>query len=64
MSGGDLGPLGREGPHELHKLFEWAQSSRWGGNSHGEEQVMNNAGLMYSNGVFEERDWKRCYTFC
>lgn len=30
MSGGDLGPLGREGPHELHKLFEWAQSSRRG----------------------------------
>jgi len=30
MSGGDLGPLGREGPHELHKLFEWAQSSRKG----------------------------------
>lgn len=33
MSGGDLGPLGREGPHELHKLFEWAQSSRCGGNN-------------------------------
>ena len=30
MSGGDLGPLGREGPHELHKLFEWAQKSRKG----------------------------------
>ena len=30
MSGGDLGPLGREGPHELHKLFEWAQNSRIG----------------------------------
>lgn len=33
MSGGDLGPLGREGPHELHKLFESAQSSRCGGNN-------------------------------
>lgn len=30
MSGGDLGPLGRDGPHELHKLFEWAQTSRKG----------------------------------
>lgn len=27
MSGGDLGPLGREGPHELHKLFSWAARS-------------------------------------
>lgn len=27
MSGGDLGPLGREGPHELHKLFGWAARS-------------------------------------
>jgi len=30
MSGGDLGPLGREGPHELHKLFEWAKGSKRG----------------------------------
>mmetsp|Transcript_25932 Transcript_25932/g.41670 ORF Transcript_25932/g.41670 Transcript_25932/m.41670 type:complete len:561 (-) Transcript_25932:81-1763(-) len=30
MSGGDLGPLGREGPNELHKLFAWANSSRKG----------------------------------
>jgi len=30
MSGGDLGPLGREGPHELHKLFTWAANSRRG----------------------------------
>mmetsp|Transcript_44415 Transcript_44415/g.125727 ORF Transcript_44415/g.125727 Transcript_44415/m.125727 type:complete len:556 (-) Transcript_44415:51-1718(-) len=30
MSGGDLGPLGREGPHELHKLFGWASRSRRG----------------------------------
>jgi len=30
MSGGDLGPLGREGPHELHKLFEWAKNSKKG----------------------------------
>lgn len=30
MSGGDLGPLGHEGPHELHKLFEWAAKSRRG----------------------------------
>lgn len=30
MSGGDLGPLGREGPSELHKLFNWASNSRRG----------------------------------
>merc|ERR1712048_1543989 len=30
MSGGDLGPLGREGPSELHKLFRWANSSNRG----------------------------------
>ncbi|CAK0815742.1 unnamed protein product, partial [Prorocentrum cordatum] len=30
MSGGDLGPLGREGPSELHKLFHWASKSRRG----------------------------------
>merc|ERR1712137_500351 len=30
MSGGDLGPLGREGPNELHKLFAWASSSKKG----------------------------------
>merc|ERR1712203_847386 len=30
MSGGDLGPLGREGPSELHKLFNWATNSKKG----------------------------------
>merc|ERR1712203_333830 len=30
MSGGDLGPLGKEGPNELHKLFEWAKKSKRG----------------------------------
>lgn len=30
MSGGDLGPLGKEGPNELHKLFGWAQNSKRG----------------------------------
>jgi len=30
MSGGDLGPLGAEGPNELHKLFGWAQRSKKG----------------------------------
>lgn len=30
MSGGDLGPLGQEGPNELHKLFGWAQRSKRG----------------------------------
>mmetsp|Transcript_25760 Transcript_25760/g.60154 ORF Transcript_25760/g.60154 Transcript_25760/m.60154 type:complete len:568 (+) Transcript_25760:105-1808(+) len=30
MSGGDLGPLGREGPNELHKLFQWANRSKKG----------------------------------
>jgi len=30
MSGGDLGPLGREGPSELHKMFNWASRSRRG----------------------------------
>lgn len=30
MSGGDLGPLGKEGPHELHKLFDWGSNSRKG----------------------------------
>jgi ATPase family AAA domain-containing protein 3A/B len=30
MSGGDLGPLGKDSAHELHKLFEWANSSRRG----------------------------------
>jgi ATPase family AAA domain-containing protein 3A/B len=27
MSGGDVGPLGKDGPNELHKLFGWAQRS-------------------------------------
>lgn len=30
MSGGDLGPLGKDGPNELHKLFEWANNSKRG----------------------------------
>merc|ERR1719197_2366685 len=30
MSGGDLGPLGREGPNELHKMFGWASDSKKG----------------------------------
>lgn len=30
MSGGDLGPLGREGPSEIHKLFDWAKRSKRG----------------------------------
>lgn len=30
MSGGDVGPLGRDAVHELNKLFSWANSSRNG----------------------------------
>jgi len=30
MSGGDVGPLGRDAVHELNKLFQWANSSRKG----------------------------------
>lgn len=30
MSGGDVGPLGRDAVTELHKLFDWAQTSRRG----------------------------------
>jgi ATPase family AAA domain-containing protein 3A/B len=30
MSGGDVGPLGRDAVHELNKLFTWANSSRKG----------------------------------
>jgi len=30
MSGGDVGPLGKDAVHELNKLFSWAQSSRKG----------------------------------
>jgi ATPase family AAA domain-containing protein 3A/B len=30
MSGGDIGPLGRDAVTELHKLFDWARSSRHG----------------------------------
>jgi len=30
MSGGDLGPLGKDGAAELHKLFAWANNSRRG----------------------------------
>ena len=30
LTGGDIGPLGREGVHELHKLFDWSMTSRKG----------------------------------
>lgn len=30
MSGGDVGPLGKDAVHEVNKLFRWAQSSRKG----------------------------------
>jgi len=30
MSGGDVGPLGRDAVHELNKLFAWANSSKKG----------------------------------
>lgn len=30
MSGGDVGPLGKDAVHELNKLFAWANSSRRG----------------------------------
>lgn len=30
MTGGDVGPLGREAPNEINKLFSWAQKSRKG----------------------------------
>lgn len=30
MSGGDVGPLGKDAVHELNKLFQWANSSRKG----------------------------------
>mmetsp|Transcript_51567 Transcript_51567/g.122659 ORF Transcript_51567/g.122659 Transcript_51567/m.122659 type:complete len:555 (-) Transcript_51567:67-1731(-) len=30
MSGGDVGPLGKDAVHELNKLFTWANSSRKG----------------------------------
>ena len=30
MSGGDVGPLGREAVTELHKLFDWSERSRRG----------------------------------
>merc|ERR1719326_989150 len=30
MSGGDVGPLGKEAVHELNKLFSWANTSRKG----------------------------------
>lgn len=30
MSGGDVGPLGKDAVHELNKLFAWANSSRKG----------------------------------
>jgi len=30
MSGGDVGPLGKDAVHELNKLFQWANNSRKG----------------------------------
>jgi len=30
MSGGDVGPLGKDAVHELNKLFQWANSSKKG----------------------------------
>merc|ERR1719272_857271 len=30
MSGGDVGPLGKDAVHELNKLFDWANSSKKG----------------------------------
>merc|ERR1719326_672162 len=30
MSGGDVGPLGKEAVHEVNKLFDWAKGSRKG----------------------------------
>jgi len=30
MSGGDVGPLGKDAVHEMNKLFTWAKSSRRG----------------------------------
>merc|ERR1719443_335712 len=30
MSGGDVGPLGKDAVHELNKLFDWANSSNKG----------------------------------
>lgn len=30
MTGGDVGPLGREGAYEINKLFSWAERSRRG----------------------------------
>merc|ERR1719235_610660 len=30
MSGGDVGPLGKDAVHELNKLFDWANSSKRG----------------------------------
>lgn len=30
FTGGDIGPLGKEGVSELHKLFDWASTSRKG----------------------------------
>ena len=30
LTGGDIAPLGRDAVTELHKLFEWAKTSRRG----------------------------------
>ncbi|CAM9837597.1 unnamed protein product, partial [Laminaria digitata] len=29
ITGGDVAPLGREAVSEMHKLFDWAQASRY-----------------------------------
>jgi len=30
LSGGDVGPLGKDGVTAIHKVFDWAQASRRG----------------------------------
>lgn len=30
VTGGDVAPLGRDGPSAIHKLFDWANTSRRG----------------------------------
>lgn len=30
MTGGDVGPMGKEGVTAMHKLFDWASTSRRG----------------------------------
>ena len=38
MTGGDVAPMGRDGVTAMHKVFDWAQTSRKG-----------NGRLIYSN---------------